>query len=135
MDRIFLDANVLFSASYLENSGLVRLWRLDDAELLSSSYAVEEARRNLALDRPPALVRLERLMPRLTLVNPPREMTLDRRIRLEAKDRPILLAAIHARAGFLLTGDVHHFGHLYGRHIEGVIILRPAQYFARRERR
>ncbi len=63
LDRIFLDANVLFSAAYLENSGLGRLWRLEDAELLSSAYAVEEARRNLALDRPPALARLERLKP------------------------------------------------------------------------
>jgi predicted nucleic acid-binding protein len=67
LDRIFLDANVLFSAAYLENSGLARLWQLDDAELLSSAYAVEEARRNLALDRPQALARLERLTPKLTL--------------------------------------------------------------------
>ena len=61
MDRVFLDANVLFSAAYLESSGLARLWQLADAELLSSDYAIEEARRNLALDRAPALARLDRL--------------------------------------------------------------------------
>jgi hypothetical protein len=44
LDRIFLDANVLFSAAYLENSGLGRLWQLEGVELLSSAYAVEEAR-------------------------------------------------------------------------------------------
>jgi hypothetical protein len=40
LDRVFLDANVLFSAAYMENSGLGRLWLLDDAKLLSSDYAV-----------------------------------------------------------------------------------------------
>jgi hypothetical protein len=37
LDRIFLDANVLFSAAYLENSGLVRLWQLEDAESANRS--------------------------------------------------------------------------------------------------
>jgi uncharacterized protein len=60
MDRIFLDANVLFSAAYLENSRLGRLWQLDDAELLTSAYDVEEAHRNLTLDRASALARLKR---------------------------------------------------------------------------
>lgn len=135
MDRIFLDANVLFSAAYLESSGLGRLWQLDDAELLSSAYAVEEARRNLALDRPPAVVRLERLTPKLTLVNPPADLKLPARVRLDSKDRPILLAAMHGKADFLLTGDGRHFGHLYGKRVEGVTVLRPAQYFERRARR
>lgn len=143
MDRIFLDANVLFSAAYLENSGLGRLWHLEDAELLSSAYAVEEARLNLALDRPPALARLERLTPKLALINPPADLKLPAgvhqlgasSVQLDSKDRPILLAAIHGKADFLLTGDGRHFGHLYGRRVEGVMVLRPAQYFARRARR
>jgi predicted nucleic acid-binding protein len=61
--------------------------------------------------------------------------TLPEAVRLDPKDQPILLAAIHARAGYLLTGDVRHFDHLYGRRIEGVLVLRPAQYFGRRQRR
>ena len=135
MDRIFLDANVLFSAAYLENSGLARLWQLEDAELLSSAYAVEEARRNLALDCPPAVARLERLTPKLTLINPPVDLKLPARVRLNSKDRPILLAAIHGKADFLLTGDGRHFAHLYGKRIESVMVLRPAQYLDRRARR
>src|SRR5215831_15740174 len=109
MDRIFLDANVLFSAAYLENSGLGRLWQLEDAELLSSAYAVEEARRNLAIARPSALARLERLTLNLTLINAPRNFRVRVGVRLDPKDQPILLAAIHGKAHFLLTGDVHHF--------------------------
>jgi uncharacterized protein len=134
LDRIFLDANVLFSAAYLENSGLGRLWHLEASELLSSAYAVEEARRNLALHRPPALVRLERLTPKLTLINPPGDLKLPASIRLDSKDRPILLAAIHGKADFLLTGDARHFEHLYGKRIKGVLVLRPGQYFERRRR-
>jgi predicted nucleic acid-binding protein len=135
MDRVFLDANVLFSASYLESSRLVRLWELEDTELLSSPHAVEEARRNLLLDGPEALDRLARLTIDLILANPPRDLKLSADIRLDSKDRPILLAAIHGDADFLLTGDARHFGHLYGRRVEGVTVLRPAQYFERRARR
>ena len=56
------------------------------------------------------------------------------RIRLDPKDQPILLAAIYGKADYLLTGDVRHFGHLYGKRIEGVRVLRPVAYFDRRRR-
>ncbi len=134
MDRVFLDANVLYSAAYLEFAGLGRLWSLDNAQLLSSAYAIEEARRNLAIDRPEAVTRLTRLLESVSTVDAPQGLKLSATIRLDAKDRPILLAAIHGNADFLLTGDAKHFGHLYGRRIEGVLVLRPAQYFERRRR-
>ncbi len=44
---MFLDANILFPASYLENSGLRRLWELEDVALVTWSYAIQEARRNI----------------------------------------------------------------------------------------
>lgn len=47
MDRLFLDANVLFSAAWRPDSGLLQLWKLKEATLYSSRYAVEEARVNL----------------------------------------------------------------------------------------
>ena len=134
MDRIFLDANVLFSAAYLELSGLARLWALDDVELLTSAYAVEEARRNLAIDRREALARLEQLTTTVSIVDARQSLKLPGNIRLEPKDQPILLAAIHGKADYLLTGAARHFEHLYGKRTEGVLILRPAQYFARRRK-
>jgi uncharacterized protein len=69
LDRVFLDANVLYSAAYLEQSGLTRLWTLDDVDLLTSAYGLEEVRRNLAMDRPEAVTRLERLCKPITTVN------------------------------------------------------------------
>lgn len=132
MDRIFLDANVLYSAAYLEDAGLDRFWKLANVELLSSTYAIEEARRNLALDRPSALPRLERLKSALRVTNPPQDLTLPVHLNLDPKDQPILAAAIYGKAAYLLTGDARHFGHLYGKRIEGVMVMRPAQYFERR---
>jgi uncharacterized protein len=132
LDRIFLDANVLYSAAYLERSGLIRLWSLDDVQLLSSAYAIEETRRNLALDRPEALRRLTPLTEALSIVHMPQALELPENVRLDPKDQPILLAAIYGNADYLLTGDVRHFSHLYGKRIEGAMVLRPAQYFARR---
>jgi predicted nucleic acid-binding protein len=132
MDRVFLDANVLYSAAYLERSGLARLWTLDDVELLSSAYAIEEARRNLTKDRPETLARLKLLAAAISTVDAPQGLKLPDKILLDSKDQPILLAAIHAKAGYLLTGDARHFSHLYGKRIEGVLVLRPAHYFERR---
>ncbi|MFA7236446.1 MAG: hypothetical protein WC058_06250 [Phycisphaeraceae bacterium] len=50
MDRLFLDANVLFSAAYRGKAGLLRLWFLRKVAMISSWYAVAEARANLADD-------------------------------------------------------------------------------------
>ena len=47
MDRLFLDANVLFSAACRRDAGIARLWRFGDVELITSPYAAEEARINL----------------------------------------------------------------------------------------
>jgi hypothetical protein len=48
VDRVFLDANVLFSAAYRPDAGLARLCKLPRAELMTSTYAAEEARINLS---------------------------------------------------------------------------------------
>jgi hypothetical protein len=42
--------------------------------------------------------------------------------------------AIHGKAGFLLTGDARHFGHLCRKRIEGVLVVRPVKHFERRHR-
>jgi predicted nucleic acid-binding protein len=51
-------------------------------------------------------------------------------IQLDPKDQPVLLAAIHGKADYLLTGDARHFGHLYGKRIEGLLVLWPAAYLS-----
>jgi predicted nucleic acid-binding protein len=128
--RVFLDANVLFSAAYREGAGLLRLWDLADVELVTSGYAAEEARRNL--DAAEARQRLEDLLSRLQLVAEATHVALPRPVRLAEKDRPILMAAIGAGATHLLTGDVGDFGALFGRRIEGVLIQTPSEFLMKR---
>lgn len=126
MNRVFLDANILFSAGWREKAGLLRLWRLTDVTLLTSRYAFEEARRNLETQE--QRKRLIQLMVNVDLVTDFAYGDLPLDVVLPEKDRPILLAAIRAHATHLLTGDKQHFGPLYGQSISGVLILRPADY-------
>jgi predicted nucleic acid-binding protein len=125
MDRLFLDANVLFSAAYRANAGLLAFWKLEGVELCSSRYAVEEARINLTEEAQKR--RLTKLAASITLFEAvPRELPMG--ISLPEKDRPILLAALEGRATHLITGDLRHFGAHFGKTVEGVLVLTPTQY-------
>jgi uncharacterized protein len=126
MDRLFLDANVLFSAAYRADAGLVQFWKLKDVILCSSHYALEEARINLAENAQRR--RLAKLARRVRLFDAaPRKLPSG--LSLPEKDTPIMLAAIEAQATHLITGDVRHFGPYFGKQIEGILILSPSEYF------
>lgn len=140
MERVFLDANVLFSVAY-KQTRLRTLWTLSNVTLLTSSYAVTEAdyavteaETNSAKERPETLTELEELLHQVMIVKTLNIQTLPIGITLEKKDQPILFAAIDAQATHLLTGDLKHFGHLFGVCVEGVLILTPAQYFQKSDR-
>ena len=128
MLRLFLDANVLFSAAWRGDAGVARLWKLREARLVSSAYAAEEARRNLETDA--QRTRLEALLRRVELVPEGAGIELPREVWLREKDRPILLAAISAGATHLVTGDRRDFGPLFGKRVSGVLIVRPAELLA-----
>lgn len=132
MDRLFLDANVLFSAAYREDSSLRRLWDLEGVVLLTSAYALEEARRNL--DAAEQRDRLEGLVCRMEVAPPgPAPPDLPDTVDLPEKDRPILQAAIEAEASHLLTGDRKAFGRYYGQRLSGVLVLKPSVYLSGRQ--
>ena len=104
-----------------------------DVVLLTSFYAVDEAHRNLAIDKPGQIESLERLIAAMTVVGDPSTgFTLPPGIDLVEKDRPILLAAMATRATHLLTGDKDHFGKYFGQSVGGVLILRPRDYLSSR---
>jgi predicted nucleic acid-binding protein len=124
--RVFLDANVLFSAAYRETGSV--FFALADAgacELVSSAYAFDEARRNIvAATR--AHWRPRSLLGRVTQYREPAPATLawSATLQLLPKDAPILAAA-DAQCHLLVTGDRTHFGELFGRKLRGTIVLRP----------
>lgn len=132
MDRLFLDANVLFSAVYRGDAGVRRLWQLPNVQLVTSAYAAEEARRSLASNQVAALQELLDYVQVLAVAEPDR--TIPEAPDLPDKDRPILLAAIESCATHLVTGDVSHFGSHYGKTIEGVLVVTPADYLRPRKR-
>jgi predicted nucleic acid-binding protein len=129
MDRLFLDANVLFSAAYRPAAGLLQLWKLRDVKLCSSRYALEEAKINLT--EQDQRMRLSRLSEKVQLFGAALRQ-LPHGISLPEKDVPILLAAIEARCTHLLTGDVRHFGPYFGKKTEGVSIVPPGDYLRNR---
>lgn len=131
MDRLFLDANVLFSAAYRADSGLLQLWELDDVELLTSAYAFEEARRNLGADD--QLRCLQELVRDLEIV-PESEVALPDEVELSGKDVPILQAAVAAESSHLITGDRKDFGRYFGQKLGRVWVMTPREYLNTRER-
>jgi len=128
-DRIFLDANVLFSTAHRAGAGMLAFWKLRDATLCSSRYALEEARSNL--NEEAQRRRLVRLTGGLEFFDASGER-IPPGIALPEKDWPILLAAIEARATHLVTGDVRHFGAYFGKKVQEVLIVTPAEYWKRR---
>jgi len=131
VDRLFLDANVLFSAAYREGAGVARLWHLRDVALVTSDYAIEEARRNLP--EPDQSDRLEGLLKNVeqlptTSVDP----SAREGITLREKDWPILAGAVAGGATHLVTGDVRDFGRYFGQVLFSIKVLTPADYLRSR---
>jgi uncharacterized protein len=129
VDRVFLDANVLFSASY-KPSKLIKLWEMPNIQLITSEYALEEAYRNLEIIRKESLPTLEFLVKTLEISKEviDKSLNLYSDIKIVDKDKPIIVSAIFSKATHLLTGDKKHFGDILGKKIRGVLILTPSDY-------
>ena len=129
--RLFLDANILFLAGYSATSAvkdLLALAAAGDCELLSSEYAFEEARRNLALKSPGGSVaQFEAATAVIIHVQeasgPAIEQAQSANLS-DASDIPILAAALQAGADALVTGDRRAFGSFFGQRIGSLRILR-----------
>lgn len=126
--RVFLDANILFSAA--KSAGAVRelLTRLERGGhvLCVDAYVVAEARRNLALKGLAALEALEKLLGRCE-AGPFRPAPVPPRVAelVHEKNQPVIAAAAHMACDVLLTGDRTHFGALYGQRVMGVLVQSP----------
>jgi uncharacterized protein len=131
VDRVFLDANILFSAAYDERRPVATLWRLSNVELVTSAYAAAEATRNIVRKYSDRLPLLVTLLSKTGVVPTPEPARIPTGVSLHPKDVPILAAAIHARATYLLTGD-RHFEAYFGKSVESVTILPVAEFLRRR---
>jgi len=126
--RIFLDANVLFSAAKSDGAirQLLRLLLRARHECGVDGYVVEEARRNLIAKAPQGVSVLETLLAELHIAaTHAGNIDIEIMASLPQKDRPVLAAAIQLRCDALITGDHTHFGFAYGKTLGGVTIHSP----------
>lgn len=129
--RLFLDANILFLAGYSPTSPVHDLLALAHAgrcELVTSRFALEEARRNLLAKGPPnAVVALDAAIEVIACVPeaaPAARAQAAGAALTDPDDVPILAAAIQCRAAVLVTGDRRAFGRLFRTSFGNVEILR-----------
>jgi uncharacterized protein len=126
--RIFLDANILFSAA--KSDGAVRelLARAHGGghTLCADGYVVAEASRNIEAKGAEAIEALQALLARIEVAPfQAGELPRGAAALLPEKDRPVLAAALRLGCDVLVTGDRTHFGALYGRTVVGVKIHSP----------
>jgi predicted nucleic acid-binding protein len=123
---VSLDSNVLFSASRKQLSRFHEFWRFYDVKPITSLFSINEVRRHLeSLEH---RTRFEFFLAKTTIVPDGPIEIIPPEIVMVAKDRQILATAISARADYLVTGDMKHFGHLYGRNVGRVKILPPREF-------
>ena len=129
--KLFLDANVIFTAAYSAQGlsrGLFRLAAAGKCALCTSAFAHEEAVRNIQKKAPDKLAELTTLMQQVDILPEPHPQWVNRaaRLPLSSKDAPVLAAAFQGKVDIFVTGDRRDFGHLFGQVLEGVKILTPA---------
>lgn len=131
--RLFLDANILFTAAHNQSGKAAFVIELGAArhfQLFTSAYAREEATRNLLSKYPASVPHLEKLLEQITItpVNPSAPFPAT----LAEKDAAIFQAAVTCRATHLLTGDIKHFGPFMNRPEKSysIIIQSVAEFLA-----
>ncbi|MGH3086908.1 MAG: PIN domain-containing protein [Rubrobacteraceae bacterium] len=129
MSRVFLDANVLFSASIAPDGRARAIFEFAEerATLLATEYVVEEARRNLERKRPSKASELETLLEAVHISDAPPNRLVEELTPLvpDADDAPVLAGAVSGGADMLVTGNERDFRDLYGTEVRGVLVLRP----------
>lgn len=127
--RIFLDANILFSAAKSSGAISAFLAGLKDAghTLVADGYVIAEASRNIEAKFPTALPFLKTFLKSIeTSTTTSGSLAPEILPDLSEKDRPVVAAALRYRCEILLTGDKTHFGMFYEKTIDGLQIHSPA---------
>jgi predicted nucleic acid-binding protein len=124
--RLFLDANILISAAWKDNSKVARIWSVPHVELVSSNYVVAECTRNLP--RREQQERFVKLLLGVRVLEFQRAPALENPPPLAEKDQHVLAAAVLSRADFLVTGDKNHFGAWVGTTVSGIRVEPPWRF-------
>jgi predicted nucleic acid-binding protein len=133
--RLFLDTSVLLSASgsakgasrFIVAEAVAQGW-----DLVSSDYCVDETQRNLPkIGRAAAAAWKAEVAPRVRLFRA--SLALDKPLLFpKAKDRPVVITALAARADWLLTLDETDFHGKLGREVYGLRLATPGEFLFER---
>lgn len=131
MKRIFLDANILFSA--VHNGGgksafIIELAAAEEWKIFTSAFTAEEARRNLGAKYPKMILQFNDLLKKITVIAESSGLPFP--AGLIEKDRPVFQAALSCNATYLITGDILHFGKYMQKPAEtfGIVVMTPSQF-------
>jgi predicted nucleic acid-binding protein len=131
MMRVFLDANVLFTAAHNPRGKAAFIIELGTAghfSLFTSAVPREEAIRNLGAKYPDALPSFESLI--FPIIIAAADLSAPFPDGLPANDAVIFQAAAACRATHFLTGDLRHFGAFMNRpDVTGGIIVQTVAEF------
>lgn len=131
MMRVFLDANVLFTAAHNSEGKaafIIELGFQGYVSLFTSDVAYEEAKRNLEVKFPHCIPRLKEFITGITFFMADR--TAFYPAELPKKDSIIFQAAVACNATHFLTGDFRHFGPFMNRpEFTNSIIIQTASDF------
>ncbi|RYD29924.1 MAG: PIN domain-containing protein [Verrucomicrobiaceae bacterium] len=129
---LFLDTSVLLAASgsatgaarFICSHGALQGWTL-----ITSGYCIQETLRNLAKIGPEAPAAWEyHIQPTLQTVPDTFGMGKQALVFPKAKDRPVVIAALAARATVLLTLDRTDFHGALGPQVYGMSIRTPGDF-------
>jgi uncharacterized protein len=119
--KVFLDANILFSAAgHLSATRKLLSGLCLYAEVVTNHHAWEEAHRNLLIKRPDLAGKLHELLKFLAVSEA--FIAVSTNV-LPEQDIPILAGALGSRCSHLWTGDKRHFGRWYGKKLNGVAVV------------
>lgn len=128
--KLFLDSSVLLSACGSERSLsrlVTELARERGWHLVSSAYCRAETVKNLGKLGEEAIRRWPQMNSAVEWV--PNALSSDRPLPLTAsKDKPVLISALAANCGVLLTLDKSDFGLLLGTTVYGMRVSTPRDF-------
>ena len=120
--KVFLDANILISASVPESlcAGFIKVLARK-SEISSSIYCIKEAEKNLSKIKSSSRAEFDALVEMLVIS--PEAVLPNLNVAIAEKDLPVLAAALAGGCSPLLTGDLKHFGFLMGKKFKGIEVL------------
>jgi len=130
--RVFLDANVFFSAFYGSRNceRIIKAHQQEEISLVTSSLVIEESLRNIQEKIPAVISSFKDLLTNNPpeLIADPAEIDPKIRLLVDEKDQPIFTSAILGKVKYFVTGNTKDFKAKELQKVTGIKVLTPKQF-------